>query len=68
MMCTTMVDTLNKLSRSTLAAVLVLIALISVLGTTALGWEWGASFTQQPIPMVLIICSGVIAIIFAKKL
>ena len=63
-----MVNTLNKLSRSTLAAALVLIALISVVGTTVLGWEWGASFTQQPIPMILIVCSGIIAMLFAKKL
>jgi hypothetical protein len=39
-----------------------LVALIAIIGTTFLGWEWGASFAEQPIPSVLGACTAVVAI------
>jgi FtsH-binding integral membrane protein len=40
----------------------VLVALIAIVGTTFLGWEWGASFAEQPIPFVLGVCVAILAI------
>ncbi|PSP72941.1 multidrug transporter [Halobacteriales archaeon QS_3_64_16] len=53
----------GRSSSSTAMTVLgVLVALIAVIGTTFLGWEWSASFAEQPIPFVLGACVAVIAI------
>jgi F0F1-type ATP synthase assembly protein I len=40
----------------------VLVALIAIIGTTLLGWEWGASFSEGPVPFVLGVCVAVVAI------
>jgi cobalamin biosynthesis protein CobD/CbiB len=53
----------GRSSSSTAMTVLgVLVALIAVIGTTFLGWEWGASFAEQPIPFVLGVCVAIVAI------
>ena len=43
----------------------VVIAAIAVIGTTTLGWEWGASFAEQPIPFVLGVCAVAVVILSA---
>jgi multisubunit Na+/H+ antiporter MnhG subunit len=44
----------SRNSSSTVTTVFgVLVGLIAIVGTTFLGWEWGASFAEQPIPFVL---------------
>lgn len=52
-------------SPSVLTIVGVAVALVAVVGTTFLGWEWGASFAEQPIPFVLGACAAIIALGYA---
>ena len=53
----------SRNSSSAIATVFgVLVGLIAIVGTTFLGWGWGASFAEQPIPFVLGAGAAIIAL------
>jgi hypothetical protein len=58
-----MASVFGENSPSAVTIIGVFFALIAVVGSTVLGWEWGASFAEQPIPFVLGACMTFIAIV-----
>jgi len=49
-------------SPSILTILGVVVALVAVVGTSFLGWEWGASFAEQPVPFVIGACAVIVAL------
>lgn len=41
----------------------VLFVLVALVGTTFFGWEWGGSFAEQPIAIVVGVVAAVIAVV-----
>lgn len=52
----------NDSSSSVVTVLGILVALIAFVGTTFLGWKWGPSLGEQPVPFVIGACVAVVAI------